>query len=313
MEGQLYNCKDLIMRCNLNEPFCGAIDDGKGTIAYVNTEVSIKESTVGSCVYYEKRIMLRIDKVMHIVKKGDLLWAIAKKLNVSVDEIAQSNGVKDINLIKAGDVLDVKVDIRYGYQVSGMVDTMCFSPQAKEYGYFPLSEAVLYNIVDKANATADNIGSSLVSNSGKTRIGSNFNLYAENPSGRVFQGNQYVTTRGLKDIGKSITKYTQPKIGRLGMPLAIALEGVEIYDGWEQDGRSFGHNTQKQIVGAAYGIAGGIAGAVLGAKIGFVAGAFFGGAGAIPGAIIGGFLGGYFGGDYSERGAEYVCDEIKMR
>ena len=67
----------------------------------------------------------------------------------------------------------------------------------------------------------------------------------------------------------------------------MVFEGVEIYDGWEQDGRTFGYNTQKQIVGATYGIVGGVAGAALGAKIGFAFGALFGGVGAFPGAIIG--------------------------
>lgn len=95
--------------------------------------------------------------------------------------------------------------------------------------------------------------------------------------------------------------------------LAVAIEGVEIYDGWQQDGQTFGNNTQKQIVGATYGIAGGVAGAAIGAKIGFAIGTLFGGLGAIPGTIIGGAIGGYFGGDYSEKGAEYIYDELQSR
>lgn len=318
MEGQLYNCKDLIMRCNINEPFSGAIDDGKGTIAYVNTEVLVKENTVGSCVYYEKRIKLRIDKVTHIVRNGDSLWAIAKKLNVSVDEIAKSNRVEDVNLIKVGDVLDINVDIRYGYQVSGMVDTLCFSPQAREYGYTPLSEREWYKVIGNVNSIVDNIGSSLASNSGKARVGSNFHVYVENPSGRVFQGNQYVTTRGLKDIGKSIIKYTQPKIGRLGVPLAIAFEGVEIYDGWEQDGRNFGHNTVKQTMGGASNILTSsaaclAAGATIKATISLFAakygvlGSVAGPIGTIAGIIIGAVVG-YYVGEAVESSVEYLYD-----
>lgn len=38
----------------------------------------------------------------------------------------------------------------------------------------------------------------------------------------------------------------------------MVFEGVEIYDGWEQDGRTFGYNTQKQITGAAYGVTGAV-------------------------------------------------------
>lgn len=329
MEGRLYNSKDLIMRCNLNEPFSGAIDDGKGTIAYVNTEVLVKENTVGSCVYYEKRIKLRIDKVTHIVKKGDSLWAIAKKLNVSVDEIAKSNRVEDVNLIKVGDVLDINVDIRYGYQVSGMVDTLCFSPQAREYGYSPLSETVLYNILDKANAAVDNFGAALVEHAGKTRYKATngFKLYYEKPSGRVFKGNQYVSTAPLKEVGDDLLNWTRPNTVvnnpfkttnplspvKVAIPLAVALEGVEIYEGWEHDGQTFGHNTQKQIVGAAYGVAGAAIGAKYGAILLGVAGTFFFGIGTTPGAILGAFVGGFIGGWLGEDGGEYIYEELNEK
>lgn len=310
MDGQLYNLKDLIMRCNLNEPFCGAIDDGKGTIAYVNTEVFLKEYTEGNCAYYEKRIMLRIDKVTHIVKRGDSLWAIAKKLNTSVDEIAKSNGIKDINLIKAGDVLDIKVDIKYGYQVSGMVDTLCFSPQARESGYTPLSERKWYKAIDDVNNIVDNIGSSLINNSGKARVGNNFRIYVENPSGRVFQGNQYVKTYGLSKIGKGI--------GKVATPLAISIEGYEVYEGWELDGRNIGHNTVKQTVGgvsnilvsSAAGIAAGTAarltiGAIVAksAAVGSLAGPI----GTIAGIIVGAFVG-YYVGEAVENSVENFYD-----
>ena len=35
----IYNCDDLIMCCNMDEPFCGGSDDGNGAIVYVNTDV----------------------------------------------------------------------------------------------------------------------------------------------------------------------------------------------------------------------------------------------------------------------------------
>ena len=84
--------------------------------------------------------------------------------------------------------------------------------------------------------------------------------------------------------------------------LAIVIEGVEIYGGWQQDGQTFGYNTQKQIVGATYGLAG----AIIGAKIGAAFGAFFFGVGSIPAAVIGGYLGGM----YSEDGVEYLYDKL---
>ena len=40
--------------------------------------------------------------VMYIVKKGDTLWEIAKKFGSTVDEIARTNGVEDVNMIMPG-------------------------------------------------------------------------------------------------------------------------------------------------------------------------------------------------------------------
>ena len=304
----IYSCDDLIMRCNMDEPFCGAIDDGNGTIAYVSTDVLTKIDTYGSYVFYEKRISLKIDKVTYIIKQGDNLTNIAKRFNASIEEIASSNGIKDSDYIKAGDVLSVTVDIKYGYQVSGMIDTMNFSPKARENGYAPISEMVIYKILDQANSAADNFAESLVKNAGKTRAGNNFKFYFEKPSGNVFQGNQYVKTYGLKEVGSSISKYTKPlNVGRVAIPLAVAIEGVEIYDGWQQDGQTFGYNTQKQIVGAA----GAITGAAIGAKYLAIWGLALGG---IPGAIIGGFVGGIVGGIVGELSSEeaFECLDKKF-
>ena len=84
--------------------------------------------------------------------------------------------------------------------------------------------------------------------------------------------------------------------------MAVVFEGVEIYDGWEQDGRTFGYNTQKQIVGAAYG--------VTGATIGAAVGALFFGVGSVPGAIIGGFIGALVGGWAGETLGEAAYNEL---
>ena len=40
--------------------------------------------------------------VMYIVKKGDTLWKIAKKFGSTVDEIARTNGIEDVNMIMPG-------------------------------------------------------------------------------------------------------------------------------------------------------------------------------------------------------------------
>ncbi len=303
---------DFQRLCDYDVPYCGALDDGKGTIAYINSDVFVEQYSDDNYLYYHKRISLKIDKVTHIVKKGDSLSAIARKLGVSVQSIAASNGIRDVNMIRVGDVLDINVDIQYGYAVNCAIDLNSFGDRAKAAGHNPLSETVLYKVVSDVHSYCDNFAQSLVKNAGKSRIGNNFKLYVETSSGNVFQGNQYVKTYGLREFGSRMTKYTQPlKVGRVALPLAVVFEGVEIYDGWEQDGRTFGYNTQKQIVGATYGIVGGVAGAALGAKIGFAFGALFGGVGAFPGAIIGGFLGGYFGGEYAEKSAEKIYENIQ--
>ncbi|WP_419027017.1 LysM peptidoglycan-binding domain-containing protein [Culturomica massiliensis] len=302
---------DFQRLCDYNVPYCGALDDGKGTIAYINSDVFVEQYSDDNYLYYHKRISLKIDKVTHIVKKGDSLSAIARKLGVSVQSIAASNGIRDVNMIRVGDVLDINVDIQYGYAVNCAIDLNSFGDRAKAAGHNPLSETVLYKVVSDVHSYCDNFAQSLVKNAGKSRIGSNFQLYVETSSGNVFQGNQYVKTYGLREFGSRMTQYTQPlKVGRVALPLAIAFEGVEIYDGWEQDGRTFGYNMQKQITGAA----GSLTGAAIGAKYGALAGAkvglLFKGVGAIPGAIIGGAVFGILGGIYGEKWTEDFFDII---
>ena len=45
--------------------------------------------------------------IIYIVKSGDTLWNIAKKLNSTVDDIVRANGLKDENLINVGEKLYV--------------------------------------------------------------------------------------------------------------------------------------------------------------------------------------------------------------
>lgn len=302
---------DFQRLCDYDVPYCGALDDGKGTIAYVNSDVFVNQYSDGNYLYYHKQISLKINKVTHIVKEGDSLSAIAKKLNVSVQSIAASNGIRDVDMIRVGQVLDIDVDIQYGYAVDCTIDINSFSDRAKAEGYNPLSETVLYNVVSEVHNYTDSFAQSLVKNAGKSRIGSNFRLYVEKSSGRVFTGNGSVKTYGLKEFGTRMTKYTQPlKIGRVALPLAVAFEGVEVYDGWEQDGRTFGYNTQKQIVGAAYGITGAAIGAKYGALAGAAIGSCFLGIGAVPAAIVGGFIGAIVGGFIGEESGEYIYDQL---
>jgi RHS repeat-associated protein len=129
--------------------------------------------------------------------------------------------------------------------------------------------------------------------------------YRQN-NGRIFNGNQYVTTTA------AATKYAKfakgAKIG--GAVTGIALGAYEVYQGYQQDGGKFGYNAQVQTAGAVGGIAGGAVGAEAGATVGAAIGVWFGGVGAVPGAIIGGLIGGAIGawtGDYyGEQAAKSI-------
>ncbi|MDD3841070.1 MAG: LysM peptidoglycan-binding domain-containing protein [Clostridia bacterium] len=45
---------------------------------------------------------------IHIVKKGDTLWDIAKKYNTTIKKLAKDNGIKDPNLIYPGQKIKIK-------------------------------------------------------------------------------------------------------------------------------------------------------------------------------------------------------------
>jgi RHS repeat-associated protein len=159
--------------------------------------------------------------------------------------------------------------------------------------------------IAQANDVVDNIGNSLESNAGLTRIGSNSKLYFETSKGGVFKGNQYVKTASLAKYGS--------KIGRVTGPVGHVVSAAQIVHGVHQDDWQFGYNAQVATAGVVGGMAGAWAGAeagaLVGGKIGAVIGACFGGVGAAPGAVIGGFIGGvaggiaggYYGGELGEQ------------
>lgn len=67
---------DFQRLCDYDVPYCGTLDGGKGTIAYINSDVFVDQYLDEKYLYYHKQISLGIDKVTHIVKKGDSLSAI---------------------------------------------------------------------------------------------------------------------------------------------------------------------------------------------------------------------------------------------
>ena len=157
------------------------------------------------------------------------------------------------------------------------------------------------NTIGQVNDIFDNLGGSLANNSGKTRLGTNGKLYFETVKGRVFYGNQYVSTSPLLKYGKGITKVTGP-IGHM-------INAGQIAYGMSQDNWTYGHNAKVATAGVAGGIAGTWAGATAGAKIGASVGVWFGGIGSVPGAIIGGFFGGLAGGFIGSELTEVVVEE----
>lgn len=83
--------------------------------------------------------------------------------------------------------------------------------------------------------------------------------------------------------------------GRANVAATLIVGGVSMYNGYQQDGGTYGQNFHRAGASTTGGLVGGFAGAKAGAAIGAGAGAFFFGAGALPGAVIGGFIGGIAG------------------
>lgn len=306
--------------CDMNVPYNGFVDDGFGTVMYVEKMgIDVREYIEFDVLYYKKEVTIKITEVTHTVKRGDSLSAIAENLGITVDDILKDNNIKNPDLIYPGDVLKIKAEINYSYSASGQIDLLALNPPSPympreflssggDYSnrYRPISDTEIYDVLFFLNSTTDALASSLKDHARSSTIGNNGKIYWEKPSGRSFRGNQYVETYGLRGIGSTVKKAT-PWI-------AVGFELVEIRDGWKEDGETFGHNAKKETVGGIGAIAGATAGAAIGAKAGAIIGACFGGVGAIPGtvigAFIGGLLGGFLGGYAGEAGAEAIYDAV---
>ena len=165
-------------------------------------------------------------------------------------------------------------------------------PGGDSYGQWSIdNNNRIYGKVNDIIAVTDALAGSLVDQAKNINIGSNNKLYYRQNSGRIFNGNQYVTTISVATKYRGLVKGI--KIG--GPAIGIVTGGYDIYQGIQQDGGEFGYNAQRQTAGVVGGLAGGWIGAEAGASAGAFIGSFFGGVGAVPGAIIGGFIGGAFG------------------
>ena len=112
------------------------------------------------------------------------------------------------------------------------------------------------------------------------------------------------STSVIGDVGKSEAAMARmgtvakglDAVGKVAVPVAVAADGVQLYNAYKQDGNTIGAHTAETAGSVAGGWAGAAIGAESGAEVGGAIGAAFGGVGAVPGAIIGGLAGGVVGG-----------------
>ncbi|WP_424409246.1 type VI secretion system tip protein VgrG [Pasteurella sp. PK-2025] len=116
----------------------------------------------------------------------------------------------------------------------------------------------------------------------------------------AWAGNQYIKTENV--FNNKVLKGVSKGVWGAG----IALDAMEVYDGYKADGNVIGKNTMKE----ASGVAGGIGVGAGGAWVGAVAGtAVFPGLGSLIGGTVGA-IGGSLGGEsLFEWGAEQILEE----
>ncbi|MFA5971550.1 MAG: FG-GAP-like repeat-containing protein [Lentimicrobiaceae bacterium] len=119
-----------------------------------------------------------------------------------------------------------------------------------------------------------------------------------NAAGKIFNGGFGIKTYNTTNWGKGIG------YGSLGVSFVIG--GINVTNGWQQDGHTYGANTQMALAQSSLGITGAWTGAEIGAAIGV----WFGGVGAIPGAVIGGVIGGVVGGWGGSKLGETVVNNF---
>ncbi|SHG41439.1 hypothetical protein [Chryseobacterium vrystaatense] len=93
-------------------------------------------------------------------------------------------------------------------------------------------------------------------------------------------------------------------LGKASIAGTVIIGGINIYNGIQKDGGTFGLNATIATGGTIGGVAGAYGGAILGAAIGV----WFGGVGAAPGALIGGIIGGVVGGITGTKAAEMIVN-----
>jgi hypothetical protein len=90
--------------------------------------------------------------------------------------------------------------------------------------------------------------------------------------------------------------------GKVMLPVAVAADGYELFNAYQQDGDHLGMHTGE----AAAGIAGSWGGAIAGAEIGATIGSVVPGAGTVVGGLVGGIVGGIAG----DSVGRHIFDDI---
>ena len=150
-----------------------------------------------------------------------------------------------------------------------------------------------------AHSNIDSWAVALIKHAENSTYGSNGKYYFHNSQSLGFNGNQYVSTVKLTELGGGLYKYTKP-IGKY-------LGAANVLHGIYKDMKSYGNGVNTHgynSIKAGSSWVTGYYGAIGGAKLGASIGSLFGGAGAIPGAIIGAALGGFVG----ALGASWLSD-----
>lgn len=97
-------------------------------------------------------------------------------------------------------------------------------------------------------------------------------------------------------------------LGKAAPFISVGVGALQIQEGYNLDGGTFGKNAQQATGGAVGSMVDGYAGAEVGAAAGAAIGVWFGGVGAVPGAIIGGVIGGIGGGMAGEQIGKKVVE-----
>ncbi|MCR4592119.1 MAG: hypothetical protein K5672_03080 [Bacteroidaceae bacterium] len=136
------------------------------------------------------------------------------------------------------------------------------------------------------NSWLSTLNTGVSTGAGNTRLGTNFKLYFETKTGRVFYGNQYVGTTSLQGLSKIV--------GRTLGPANCAASVYNICNTYQNEGGHAAAVTAGEEAGSA-------ALSILLAKAGAAVGSVCGPAGTLVGGIlgaIGGSLLGEYGGGY---------------